>query len=181
MPTKKRKLTKAPAPSSQQAATPLWSGGFAEAMHPALAAISDSLAQDAPLAEADLFASAAYARALGQCGVLKAAQAAKLARCLEDMRRQLQHGTWTPGGAEDIHTAIEAEVVRRLGALGERLHTGRSRNDQVSTAFRLTVAEQLAVLLDALHALKSTLVERAAAELSTLLPSYTHMQRAQPV
>jgi argininosuccinate lyase len=159
----------------------LWSGGFEGAMHPALQAISDSLPQDMPLADADLFASAAYAQALGQCGVLKPGQANRLSRCLKTMRRELQSGAWRPQGGEDIHTAIEAEVTARLGSLGERLHTGRSRNDQVLTAFRLAIAEQLATLLDALHALKSTLLRRAGQELKTLLPAYTHLQRAQPI
>src|SRR6478735_10293591 len=109
--------------------TPLW-GGFSEAMHPALARISESMAQDLPLGDADLRASAAYARALGRCGVLTPAEGSQLADTLEGLRAELADGTWVPRDAEDIHTAIEAEVTRRLPALGGRLHTGRSRNDQ---------------------------------------------------
>src|SRR5687768_11776073 len=111
-------------------------------MHPALLALSESLEQDGPLAEADLVASAAYARALGRAGVLNAEEATRLATVLEELRRDYVAGRWVPSGAEDIHAAIEAEVTRRAGELGERLHTGRSRNDQVVTAFRLAVMQR---------------------------------------
>lgn len=159
----------------------LWGGGFDEGMHPALAAISDSLDQDMPLADADLRASQVYARALGRCGVLSAAQGEQLATTLESMRQELHAGTWVPGGVEDIHTAIEAEVTRRLGELGERLHTGRSRNDQVSTAFRLATYDLAQEIIAAIQDFQSILVQRAESEIDTLVPAYTHVQRAQPI
>ena len=161
--------------------TALWAGGFAETMHPALARISDSLPQDMPLADADLQASAAYARALARCGVLKDDEAEKLATCLTNLRADLQTGTWVPHGVEDIHTAIEAEVTARLGPLGERLHTGRSRNDQVSTAFRLTLARLSEQIIAVLGRLAHVLLERAQEHIDTVMPAYTHMQRAQPI
>ena len=100
---------------------------------------------------------------------------------LEAMRIDLTAGRWVPGGAEDIHTAIEAELIRRVGEPAERLHTGRSRNDQVATAFRMAVRERAAVLIDGVQKVAGSLLGRAEGEIETLLPAYTHLQRAQPV
>jgi len=97
------------------------------------------------------------------------------------MRADLLSGAWIPSAAEDIHTAIEAEVTRRLGPLGARLHTGRSRNDQVATAFRIVVRERAKGLLVAVRGLERALLARAEEEIDTLLPGYTHWQRAQPI
>ncbi len=161
--------------------TTLWSGGFSEPMHPALAAISESLYQDRPLADADLRASAAYALALARCGLLRAEEGATLAATLAAMREDLALARWIPVGAEDIHTAIETELVRRAGDVGERLHTGRSRNDQVATAFRMAVRERCDALVEVVRALERALLHRAEQEIDTFLPAYTHLQRAQPV
>ena len=158
----------------------LW-GGSDAAMHPALAAISDSLGQDAPLAIADLRGCIAYALALGRCDVLSVAQADELAAALSTMWEDLEAGRWSPEGGEDVHTAIEQEVTRRVGELGERLHTGRSRNDQVATAFRLAVMGELDGLVGEIRELQRVLISQAELELDTLVPSYTHLQRAQPI
>ena len=159
----------------------LWSGGFSEKMHPDLAAISDSLEQDFPLADADFRASSVYALALARCGVLNPVEGEKLARTLEELRVEFLNGQWLPHAVEDIHTAIEDEVTLRLGELGARLHTGRSRNDQVSTAFRLSVSVFIDSLVLDITALLVQIAKRATCEVDTLVPAYTHMQRAQPV
>jgi argininosuccinate lyase len=159
----------------------LWGGGFTEPTHAALAALSNSLAQDMPLADADLRASAVYARALGRAGVVSEAEAGQIATALDAMRSDLTAGRWIPRDAEDIHTAIETELIRRAGEVGERLHTGRSRNDQVATAFRMAVAERATALQSGVGEVARTLVARADREIDTLLPAYTHLQRAQPV
>jgi argininosuccinate lyase len=166
---------------SEEENTTLWGGGYEAAMHPALAALSNSLAQDMPLADADLVASAAWAGALGRCGVLRAEDAAALAAALAAMRDDLRAGRWLPAGVEDIHTAIEAEVTRRCGEAGRRLHTGRSRNDQVATAFRLAVRARTHELARAVVALQSVVLQRAEQHIETLVPAYTHLQRAQPL
>ncbi len=168
--------------SERHQPTPLWAGGFSEPTHPALVALSGSLADDLPLADADLEASAVYARALAKAGVLSAAEGEQLAAALMAMRKDLASGRWVPDAtAEDIHTAIEAEVVRRTGEVGERLHTGRSRNDQVATAFRLALARRTSAVLAEVRKLQAEIVRRAAEEIDTLAPAYTHLQRAQPV
>ena len=172
--------TEAQDPTSQGAES-LWGGGFKESMHPALARISHSLPQDLPLCDADLRASAAYARALGRCGVLSPQEAETLGGTLETLLADFRGGRWQPRGGEDVHTAIETEVTKRAGSLGACLHTGRSRNDQVATAFRLALSERIDGLVDAIRGLQGALIARAEAERDTLMPSYTHLQRAQPI
>ncbi len=160
----------------------LWGGGFSENMHPALQRISFSMTQDLPLAIADLIASGVYARALAQCGVLSDLEASELDTGLAALLADFQSGAWIPdANAEDIHTAIEAELTARLGDVAKKLHTGRSRNDQVNTAFRMTVADRLTGILDDVRTLQSEIVNRASADMDTLMPAYTHLQRAQPV
>jgi len=159
----------------------LWGGGFSEPTHPVLSLLSNSLMQDLPLADADLRASSAYARALGRAGVLSDAEAAKLFVALESMRSDLASGRWIPGDAEDIHAAIETELTHRVGPVGERIHTGRSRNDQVVTAFRMVVGDRARDLLSGVRRVAGVLLGRAEQEVETLLPAYTHLQRAQPV
>lgn len=158
----------------------LWGTADQPGIHPAFATISDSLAQDLPLADADLRASAAYARALAASGLLTDEEGAALSRELDAMRGALASGAWQPQG-EDIHTAIEAEVTRRLGPLGAKLHTGRSRNDQVATALRIVVRERAEALEAAAAGLMAAFVDRAAVEIDTILPGYTHWQQAQPI
>jgi len=163
---------------------PLWNGGFDEPMHPALRKISCGLGPDLPLADADLLASAAWAAALGRCGALSEADAQLLETTLLAMRSDLAAGRWNPSaddGIEDIHTAIEREVTRRAGEAGLKLHTGRSRNDQVATALRMALRERIDELIAASQDLQRTLALRAAEEIDTLLPAFTHMQPAQPV
>ncbi|MBC7792468.1 MAG: argininosuccinate lyase [Clostridia bacterium] len=157
----------------------LW--GSASAMHPALIALSESLAQDLPLADADLRASAAYAHGLAKCGVLTEAEAQTLSDGLMALRTDLANGTWIPTAVEDIHAAIETELTDRFGDVGQKLHTGRSRNDQVSTAFRLAARERVDGLVTDVKRLQSVIADRAKDEIDTLVPSYTHVQRAQPI
>jgi len=150
-------------------------------MHPALDAISGSLGQDMPLCDADLRASAAYARALAGARVLSAAESEELATSLEEILGAYRAGDWVPPPSEDVHTAIEAEVTARVGSLGERLHTGRSRNDQVATAFRMAVRELIDKCVVAVEKLQTALVDRADQQIDVLMPAYTHLQRAQPI
>ncbi len=159
----------------------LWDGGFTDPMHPALEAISCGVDQDLPLAAADLTASAAWAGALGRCGALDAGDADLLARTLAAMSADLEAGRWVPGPAEDVHTAIEAELTRRAGPAGGRIHTGRSRNDQVATAFRMAVRGRVDDVTAAARSLQRALLRRAEEDSDTILPSFTHLQPAQPV
>ncbi len=160
----------------------LWSGRFAEPLDPRIRAFTSSLDWDRRIARHDVRGSLAHARMLGATGIVAAADAAALVGGLERIDAELAAGTFPwPEGAEDVHSAVERVLAERLGEVAGRLHTARSRNDQVALDLRLLTLE-LADALDAsLLALGRALVLRAGDEVDTVLPGYTHMQRAQPV
>src|SRR5688500_18807047 len=119
---------------------------------------------------------------LGRQDVISKGESATLVRELERIAAELEGGTFAwPADAEDVHSAVERVLTARAGAVGGKLHTGRSRNDQIALDLRLLVVELLDGLDGALFALARVLVERAAGEVDTVMPGYTHLQRAQPV
>ena len=153
-----------------------------EGMLEELLAWSSSYALDRAMVREDLVGSAAHVTMLGWTGVIPAADA----RALRDALKGLYAEVGTPGfvlpeGEEDVHMAVEAELGRRLGPVAQRLHTARSRNDQVALDLRLHVRDRGALLLRRTAALVDALAARAGSEKVTLLPAYTHRQRAQPV
>lgn len=151
-------------------------------MVPELLAWSSSLAPDRNLVREDLLGSAAHVTMLGKVGLVTREDAEALRRTLLGMYDEAVAGTLVfPDGEEDIHMAIEARLTRLLGDVGKRLHTARSRNDQVATALRLHVRDQAASTLAEVASLAQELGERAAKERDVVLPAYTHRQRAQPV
>ena len=155
--------------------------GTAE-MLPELVAWTTSLAHDRALVREDLLGSAAHVTMLRKVGLLDEADAKKLRGALLGMFAQAERGELElPDGEEDVHMAIEARLTRELGETGKRLHTARSRNDQVALALRLHVRDQAARTLGELAALVGELADRAEAEIDVVLPAYTHRQRAQPV
>src|SRR5207302_1008352 len=128
--------------------------------------------------------SRAYAFALAKAGVLTQAEAQQIEKALEEIVRDVFHG----GGnakllqdAEDVHHYVELELTRRLGDLGKRLHTGRSRNEQIATDLRLFVMLSASDLRRLLAAVCSALLGRAQELGETAMPAYTHLQRAEPV
>ena len=160
----------------------LWSGRFAAPLDPRVRAFTSSLDWDRRIARHDVRGSLAHARMLGATGIITAADAAALVGGLERIDAELAAGTFPwPADAEDVHSAVERVLAERLGDVAGRLHTARSRNDQVALDLRLLTLE-LADALDAsLFALGRALVLRAGDEVDTVLPGYTHTQRAQPV
>ena len=161
----------------------LWGGRFEGALDPAFEAFNASLRFDRRLLFAELRQSTAWARALARAGVLTQVEAERIATALEKLGRELAADA-TPldrSEAEDIHSFVEAALVREGGELGRRLHTGRSRNDQVATDLKLYLREELAHLDRALHDLCAALVALAEATADLALPGYTHLQRAQPI
>ncbi len=160
----------------------LWSGRTGVEPDPLMMAFSDSLAVDRRLAGDDVRASIAHVHGLARAGVLSADEADALADALRRVGEELSSGRFAfAAGDEDIHTAIERRVTEVAGDTGARLHTGRSRNDQVATALRLYTRRELAVLGQSVLDLQSTLLERAREVGQARLPGYTHTQRAQPV
>ena len=143
---------------------------------------SSSLAIDLRMLDEDIEGSQAHAAMLGEVGILTAGEAQRLHEGLEQVRGELASGAWQPGDEhEDIHMAVEARLIELTGSLGKKLHTARSRNDQVATDVRLWLKRALSELDTAVAALIATLLDRVEADGRTLLPGYTHLQRGQPI
>jgi argininosuccinate lyase len=158
-----------------------WGGRFGEEPDPLVDRFLCSLPVDRRLFREDIEGSRAYARALAAAGVLTADEATAIDRGLEEIRGELEAGQTLPEGGEDIHMAIEARLIEKTGPLGGKLHTGRSRNDQVAVDLRLYVRGVAAQLASAAADLEHALASRAAEHLDVVMPGYTHTQRAQPV
>ncbi|MBM4420430.1 MAG: argininosuccinate lyase, partial [Chloroflexi bacterium] len=170
------------AEGQEQEVTHLWSGRFSKPLDPRIRAFTSSLEWDKRIARCDVRGSLAHARMLASRGLLTAAEGRSLCDGLARIDEELAGGTFPwPAQAEDVHSAVEQVLSDRLGAVSGKLHTARSRNDQVALDLRLLVVELLDDLDAALLALGRALVGRAAAEVDTVLPGYTHLQRAQPV
>jgi argininosuccinate lyase len=147
-----------------------------------LLAWSSSFAADRALVREDLVGSAAHVTMLARTSIVPVADARALRDALRTLYDEAVAGILVlPDDEEDVHMAVEAELTKRLGAVAARLHTARSRNDQVALDLRLHVRDRGSALLRSLAALLDSLAARAAREKETLLPAYTHRQRAQPV
>jgi argininosuccinate lyase len=147
-----------------------------------LLAWSSSFGHDRVMVREDLVGSAAHVTMLGRAGIVPVEDARALRDALRTLYDEAVAGMLQlPDDEEDVHMAVEAELGKRVGAVAGRLHTARSRNDQVALDLRLHVRDRGAELLRAVAALVGQLAERAASETATLLPAYTHRQRAQPV
>jgi argininosuccinate lyase len=160
----------------------LWGGRFSEPTAEDMAAYNDSFSFDRRLWQADISGSQAWAMALARAGLISNEESLALQQGLEQVRREFAAGSFEPKpGDEDIHTAVERRLGELAGPVARKLHTGRSRNDQVATDMRLFVREAIALLQGRLAALQWALVEQAEAHAATLMPGYTHLQRAQPI
>jgi argininosuccinate lyase len=171
---------------NEQQPVKMWSGRFREPLDSDFERWQRSIVFDWRLLDCEVAASKAHASALCAAGILTEAETAELRAALdaiaaahssEEGQAQVRdHAT-----AEDIHHFVELELVARIGSLGLRLHTGRSRNEQIATDLRLYVRRQIGLTIDALAAWARALVEQAQAAGESVMPSYTHMQRAEPV
>ncbi|NJK40709.1 MAG: argininosuccinate lyase [Acaryochloridaceae cyanobacterium SU_2_1] len=159
-----------------------WSQRFESALHPAIMAFNASISFDIALIEYDLTGSQAHARMLAHTGIITPAEASSLAAGLEQIRQEYRRGDFQPGlEAEDIHFAVERRLVELIGETGKKLHTARSRNDQVGTDIRLYLHDQIRQISAQVKQFQQALVSLAAAHVHTLIPGYTHLQRAQPL
>jgi argininosuccinate lyase len=161
----------------------LWGGRFEGGLDPLFEAFNASLPDDRRLLIDDLEGSRAWARALGAAGVLSAEEVERLHAALDEIGAELGNKieSIAADAAEDVHSLVEAELVRRLGELGKKLHTGRSRNDQVATDLKLHLKRRLPALDEALEGLVRALAELAREHADLPMPGYTHLQRAQPI
>jgi argininosuccinate lyase len=159
----------------------LWGGRFKGGPHPALEAVNRSIDVDFRLWPYDIRLSKAWATALVGARVLSAREAATIRRGLDRVGRRIAKGVRILHSDEDVHTLIDRLLHEEAGAPASRLHTGRSRNDQVATASRLLVMQELDVVDAAIRDLQAACVARADRLGDAIMPAYTHLQRAQPV
>ncbi len=157
-------------------------GRFAAPTSSEMQRFSSSLAVDLQMLDEDIDGSMAHATMLGEVGLLTAEEAKQLGEGLEVVRGELSSGAWIPGDEhEDVHMAVEARLTEHLGEVAGKLHTARSRNDQVATDVRLWLKRRLAQLDAALADLVTVLLDRVEVDGRILMPGFTHLQRGQPI
>lgn len=159
-----------------------WSQRFESALHPAIAQFNASIGFDIELIEYDITGSQAHARMLAHTGIISAEEGETLVQGLEQVRQEYRRGEFHPGvEAEDVHFAVERRLTELVGDVGKKLHTARSRNDQVGTDTRLYLRDQITQIRQQLRAFQTVLLDLAEQNIETLIPGYTHLQRAQPL
>lgn len=158
----------------------LWSGRFTAELNDIAELFNDSLPFDKAMFAQDIAGSVAHCKMLGKCGIIKKAEADEIVAALESIKTDIESGKLEVAFAEDIHSFVENALVSRIGDVGKKLHTARSRNDQVATDIRLYLRDRIDETVKLLRELCSTLSRHAERELNTYMPAYTHMQKAQP-
>ncbi len=160
----------------------MWGGRFQGGLDPAFAEFQKSLPVDHVLAFADLETNLAWAEALAAAGVFTPDELAKVQAAIDDLAEHwVEHGVPADDPAEDVHSLVERELGARCGDLAKRIHTGRSRNDQVATDLRLFLREHVLNCIEGIQELCAVLVQKAAQHFDAPMPGYTHLQRAQPI
>ncbi len=161
----------------------LWGGRFSQEADQRFKQFNDSLRFDYRLAQQDIIGSVAWSKALVTVGVLSNSEQQSLEQALNALLKEVQDNPEIvlQSDAEDIHSWVEGKLIDKVGDLGKKLHTGRSRNDQVATDLKLWCKDQVALLLEAVNELQQALVITAENNQDAVMPGYTHLQRAQPV
>ncbi len=161
----------------------LWGGRFSQAADQRFKQFNDSLRFDYRLAEQDITGSVAWSKALVTVNVLTVEEQQKLEDALGILLEEVQADPEAilASDAEDIHSWVETQLINKVGDLGKKLHTGRSRNDQVATDLKLWCKNEIGELLQAVQQLQQALIVTAEANQDAVMPGYTHLQRAQPV
>ena len=160
----------------------LWKGRFQKEADPKTNDFNSSISVDSRMVKEDIEGSIAHATMLGACGIIAQSESDKICAELEKIAADIESGALhIDPDAEDIHTFIEGELTARIGDAGKRLHTARSRNDQVALDIRLTLRRECAGLIGQLKELISVLCDQAEEYADAVMPGYTHLQRAQPI
>ncbi len=160
----------------------LWTGRFHKELDKATNDFNSSISFDSRMAKEDIEGSIAHATMLGECGIIDKEESQKIIEGLEGILSDLSSGALQiDPSAEDIHTFVEGELTSRLGDAGKRLHTARSRNDQVALDVRLYLKKQCDLLYGQLSDLVKVLCKKAEEYSGAVMPGYTHLQRAQPI
>jgi len=160
----------------------LWGGRFQKGSDPLMEEFHSSLSFDRRLYRQDIRGSMAHARMLGRIGVLTAEEVEAIVRGLAAVQEDIEAGRVTfTSATEDIHSLVERELIARIGEAGKKLHTGRSRNDQVALDVRMYLKDEIQEIMQLIRGLQEVLLELAEQHTGTVMPGYTHLQRAQPV
>ncbi|MDB9518661.1 argininosuccinate lyase [Roseofilum reptotaenium CS-1145] len=159
-----------------------WSDRFESALHPAIARFNASIGFDIELIEYDIAGSIAHAQMLAHTGIISASEGEQLVEGLQQVLQEYQRGEFQPTvDAEDVHFAVERRLTEITGDVGKKLHTARSRNDQVGTDTRLYLRDRIGKIKTQLREFQRVLIDLAEQNIETLIPGYTHLQRAQPL
>lgn len=159
-----------------------WGGRFKEETNTLVDQFNASIEFDLRLYEQDIKGSMAHCRMLGEKGILSEHETSTILEALAEVKRELDHNELpVDEGYEDIHTLVEKTLIEKIGPLGEKLHTGRSRNDQVALDARMYVRDSIQRVFEGIAAMQKSLLYLAEKNQDVLMPGYTHMQRAQPV
>lgn len=160
----------------------MWAGRFTKEADERVNDFNSSIAFDARMYKHDIKGSMAHAEMLGRCGIIEESESKAIIKGLQEILDDIDSGSlkFDPD-AEDIHMFVEAELTSRLGDTGKRLHTARSRNDQVALDIRMTLRDETLEIIDMVKTLERTILSIAEKNLKTVMPGYTHLQRAQPI
>ena len=161
----------------------LWGGRFnSEGMDPDVLKFTSSIGVDKALAKYDCLATRIHAEMLAKCGYINEAEKSVLVKTLDELLKKIEDGSFTPEGEyEDIHSAIHSFVEEKLPEEAKKMHTGRSRNEQVVNSVRLYCKEMILIVRELIKLLQGSLLSLAEENQEVIVPGYTHLNRAQPV
>ncbi len=160
----------------------LWAGRFSKEIDKKTNDFNSSISFDSRMIHEDITGSIAHATMLGACGIIAESESKLICDTLEQIAKDIDSGALEiDPNAEDVHTFVEGELTERIGTAGKRLHTARSRNDQVATDIRLTLKKECDALSTQLKELIAAICQKALQHKSDVMPGYTHLQRAQPI
>lgn len=160
----------------------MWAGRFTKEVDERVNDFNSSIKFDARMYRQDITGSIAHATMLGECGIIEKSESEAIVKGLKEILEDIESGKleFDPN-AEDIHMFVEAELTKRLGDTGKRLHTARSRNDQVALDVKMTLKDETREIIALLKKLTQTVTDIAKKHTTTVMPGYTHLQRAQPI
>ena len=163
-----------------------WGGRFKESTHKAVEEFTASIGFDLRLYLYDIQGSIAHCKALAEAGIIAQAEEEKIIKALQEIQRDIQQEMESgsvnfSASDEDVHMMIESRLIKKLGELGGKLHTARSRNDQIALDLRLYLRDEIHAIQKSVHGLQLTLLRLAKGSLEVVMPGYTHLQRAQPI
>ena len=159
-----------------------WGGRFNQETEKSVEAFTESISFDRRLYKYDIWGSMAHAKMLGKCGIILKKEANQIVKGLKEIGKEIENGKFPfKTELEDIHMNIEKRLAHKIGDAAGKLHTARSRNDQVALDIRLYLRDEILEIIQDLEKLKNTLVNMAEKNIDAIMPGYTHLQRAQPV